>query len=124
MKARFVNEYVVLQPKSKEDIIMDLKKLTQKELDTLLIRTTANGIKELVEMCLNAGADINTKIRWGRTPLMVASLNGYKDIVKMFVDIGVNVNAKSKDGQTALIIASQNGYTDIVKLLKKYGAKE
>ena len=58
MRARFIYESSnILRPKSREDIIRDLSKLKQDELDDKLIEASRNGQKDIVEMLLKAGAD-------------------------------------------------------------------
>jgi len=123
MRAKFVNEYVVLPPKSKEDIIRDLSTLSKDELSEQLIKASALGLTSIVQWIIDAGADVNTQNRVGWTPLIFASYNGHKDVVKLLLDNGADVNAKTNIGLTALMWASHNGHKDVVKLLKKYGAK-
>ena len=123
MKAKFVNEYVVLPPKSKEDIMRDLRTLSKGELDKQLIKASEKGLTNIVKWIIDAGADVNTQNQIWWTALMYASFNGHKDVVKLLLDNGADVDAKDTDGWTALMYASTNGYEDIVDLLKKHGAK-
>jgi len=124
MRAKFVNEYVVLPPKSKEDIIRDLKTLSRDELNKQLLKACEQGLTNIAQWIIDAGANVNTKSMSGWTPLMIAAMNGHKDIVKLFLDNDADINIKDYEQCTALRYALRYGHKDIVKLLKKYGAKD
>jgi len=126
MRAKLVKENIddLLRPKSKEDIIRGLSKLTKEEKNIMLINASREGYKKIVELLLKVGADVNAKNFYGSTPLIYASMNGNIDIVKMLIEVGVDVNAKNKFGNTALMCASFNGHKKVVDLLKRYGTKE
>ena len=85
MVAKLVNESIksFLEPKSKADIIHDLSKLTKKELGTKLILASENGHKDIVQMLLDAGADVNAKGNGGWTALKLALEYGYKDLFSL-----------------------------------------
>jgi len=85
------------------------------------MRASWNGRKDIVELLLKGGADVNAIAKDGRTPLMMASLYAQ---VELLLLAGADVNAIDKDRWTSLMWASKNGHKDIVALLKKYGAKE
>ena len=76
--------------------------------------------KEMVELLLAKGADINTG-KW--TPLHGA-VYGHNDIVELLIAKGANVNARDGFGRTPLFYAQYQGRTKIVELLRKHGAKE
>jgi ankyrin repeat protein/beta-lactamase regulating signal transducer with metallopeptidase domain len=82
------------------------------------------GDKDLVEFVLRQGADVNLKLRDGRTPLMQAAREGHTDIVKLLIAHSAVVNVSDNRGRTALALAEQRNHTEIVELLKKHGAKE
>lgn len=93
------------------------------EYYTPLMRAIRKVNKEIAELLLKNGADINKKNRYGFTNLMVASRIGHKDIVELLIKAGANLNIKNKNGWTALRYASEKGHKEIVEILKKYGAK-
>ena len=124
MRAKFVNEYVVLPSKSRDDIIRDLKTLSKDELGKQLINASEQGLTNIVQWIIDAGADVNTQNQLGRTPLMRASYYGHEACVKLLLDADADVNTKDNGGCTALMWASYYGHKDIIELLRKYGAKE
>ena len=93
-------------------------------------RNDHRGDKDLVELLLKHGANVNAKaantsVDWeGWTPFHVACRNGNKAIVEMLLAKGANVNAKTDKGYTPLSLAKEKGHTEIVELLRKHGAKE
>ena len=88
---------------------------------TALIKSSIKGHKEIVELLIKKGADINDRYR-GSTSLIISSLYGHKDIVELLIQNGADVNSKDKYGDTALMSASRHGYKDIVEILLKNGA--
>jgi ankyrin repeat protein len=76
------------------------------------------GVKE----CLENGADVNCKDKWGQTPLMESSYYGYLEIVKVLIENGVDVNCKNDNGDTPLMNSSHMNHLEIVKVLIENGA--
>ena len=111
------------------------------------------GHKEIIELLIAEGADVNAKVEGAGTPLHYAARWGHKEIGKLLIAAGADVNAKNKYGSTPLhsadtkeiaelIIAAgadvnakdKNGRTpldlsikfdetDIADLLRKHGGK-
>ena len=90
---------------------------------TLLHGATSGGSKEIVELVIARGADVNAITPGGRvTPLHIASLMGKKDIVELLIAKGANVNAAEMNGLTSLHLAADSGRKEIVELLIAAGA--
>ena len=80
------------------------------------------GLKEVVELLIQKGANVNAKDNYRYTPIFIAAMNGHKEIVEILIQNGANVNARDKDGVTVLMEASRRGYRDIIRLLIQNGA--
>ena len=84
--------------------------------------------KDIVELLLVQGADVNAKNRYGQTPLHFTADCGFpkiadREMVELLLTHGADVNAKSlKFGQTPLQWAVNEGCTEIVKSLLAHGA--
>ncbi len=77
--------------------------------------------KDLMELLIAAGADVNSVDSKGYTPLQWAVVGGSSnDIVELLLAAtGIDVNKSDSDGWTALYRAASNGYTETAKLLLK-----
>ena len=104
------------------------------------------GHKEVAELLIAKGADVNAKDTRGRTPIDLAINQGRKEIAKLLlsrssdvslhtaayvgdlqrveklIDGGANVDAKDQKGQTALHYAAKAGQTAVARLLIAHGA--
>ncbi len=87
-----------------------------------LMTSSENGHKEIIELLIKAGANLNTATNTGITALFMAAQNGHKEIVELLIKAGADLNTPQKDGVTALYMASQDGHKEIVELLVKAGA--
>jgi ankyrin repeat protein len=105
-----------------------------------------HGHKEVAELLIAKGADVNAKNTGGRTPIDLAINQGRKEIAKLlvsksgdvslhtaayvgdlqrvekFIDGGGNVDAKDQKGQTALHYAAKAGQIAVAKVLMANGA--
>ena len=110
-----------MKPKSDEEILKDLGKLSPEEMLLTSIKNNyVNGVKKALER----GVNINKKNErdYNRTALLYASIYGYKNIVEILLKNGADINIQDVNGWTALIFASNHGHKDIVEILLKNGA--
>jgi ankyrin repeat protein len=90
------------------------------DYDDALQAASAGGHKTVVNMLLDAGANVNARGYYagGRTPLLWAAEKGHKVVVDLLLRIpDVDLNARDNDGQTALSRAAENGHNAVVDLL-------
>ena len=73
--------------------------------------------EEVVQVLIDAGADVDKRNTNGDTPLCAASSKGALDVVKLLVRAGAGVCAANEEGNTCLMLASLNGHIDIVRYL-------
>ena len=89
----------------------------------LLCVATRNDSKEMLELLLKKGADINEVSEdRGYSPVMDAVWRKNYDIAKLLIDRGADMSTMSSDGQSILVLAVGNGNSKIVKLLLDSGA--
>ncbi|UCG57648.1 MAG: ankyrin repeat domain-containing protein [Phycisphaerales bacterium] len=99
----------------------------------------AYGRRDLVEVLIAKGADVNAKTEYGNAPLHLAVWTGHLDVVQLLIRSGADANGKTDaayllpvspdtakgaggTGTTALHLAATKGYANIVKLLIAEGA--
>jgi ankyrin repeat protein len=102
--------------------LLEKKKAKIKKNEQLLIIASDNGHKDIVELLLDKGIDINQKSEyWKRNALHVASEKGHSEIVELLIDRGIDINLQDIDGSNALHLAFLNDKRDIVELLIERG---
>ena len=82
----------------------------------------SKGNLELVRQLINEGHNVNTRGRYGRTPLIEAASVGHDQVVEELIRGGAHVNVKNNIQRTALYYASWLGHYSIVKTLCAAGA--
>jgi len=89
--------------------------------ESALFIAAENGNRAMVELLIDAGADINIRDEiW--TPLSGAASRGHFHVVRLLIEEGANVNVVEEDGESPLYIAAINGHIQIVRLLLDAGA--
>ena len=84
---------------------------------TALHYASAEGDADVVQLLIDAGADIEIKNSDGRCPLHNACEAGALDNVKMLVRAGAGVNVTDNKGDTCLTVAAIFGHTETVRYL-------
>ncbi|NXO93116.1 RN5A ribonuclease, partial [Certhia brachydactyla] len=79
------------------------------------------NIKAVLEL-LEQGADVNSKVESGWTPLQTAVQTGEKDLVQLLLDRGASLHARKDNGGTAFTEAGIAGNVEILGLLLEHGS--
>ncbi len=87
-----------------------------------LATAAANCGREVVNLLIDKGADVNEKGEEGLTALHTAAENGNNDVAELLIEKGAKVNATYKYKWTPLHIAADNGHQETVELLLSKGA--
>lgn len=86
---------------------------------TPLIAACSEGHKEVVDLLIKAGADVNAKDKDATNALMAAAARGQKDVVQSLLNAKCDINAQNSDGHTALMFA-YNGKNQVQTLFERY----
>jgi hypothetical protein len=70
------------------------------------------GNKEIIEMLIERGADVDTLNDEGNTPLHESAYNGYKKIAQVLMRNGADTSVKNHDGYTASQVVVMNRHTN------------
>ena len=73
----------------------------------------------IIELLLQAGAEVDSRDTIGRTPLMLASYHGNLVVVKLLLEVGADPYARDIKGKTALDRANAEGRGEVSRSLKK-----
>uniref|UniRef100_A0A8R1DG54 ANK_REP_REGION domain-containing protein n=1 Tax=Caenorhabditis japonica TaxID=281687 RepID=A0A8R1DG54_CAEJA len=102
-----------------------IDKATESTLETPLTIACANGHKEIVELLLKEGANIEHRDKKGFSPLIIASTAGHAAVVEILLKHHAAVEAQSdRTKDTALSLACSGGRKDVVELLLAAGANK
>lgn len=85
-----------------------------------LIRVSVLNKPEIIELLLEAGADINIEDNDGNTPLIWASYkNNSQAVQELLKHPDIDVNVQGKDSTTALMLATINKNIQVIQVLLK-----
>src|SRR5262245_18883934 len=70
-----------------------------------LMLAVANGDLKSVTSLVEAGANVNGRLRDGATPLMAASSKRQVAVAELLISHGASVNMPANEGATALMLA-------------------
>lgn len=93
---------------------------------TALMRAASEGQKNIAELLIGNGADIDAVDEYGLTPLMwaVGDNRDFPDVVKLLLEAGAYVNCTDTSAvcpQTALDMAKTGGLVKSIAILKSWG---
>jgi ankyrin repeat protein len=95
---------------------------SQGKASSALLTAAYHGNRDIVQLLINSGADINTLDGTRETSLHKASYKGHKNVIEILISNGANINAESGDGSTPLYLAALNHHQEAAQLLIEYGA--
>jgi ankyrin repeat protein len=107
-------------------------KANVKDNPELLCAAVRGECREIVEILLQRGADVNASDKCGRTALCFTAVRSHLsedrdgnvkgEIAKLLLSRGANVNAQTKNGVTTLHAAAQKGCVKVIEALLEYNA--
>ena len=81
-----------------------------------------NGVFEIIEVLLESVVDINTKDKYGNTPLGYAciyyAIN--KNTIELLLKKGANMDIKNNFGMSDYSSAKENNRSELIEILDKY----
>ena len=99
----------------------------------LHVANLCGGRKEIVELLIANGANVNKRDVRGSIPLHFSAWQGNKEIAELFIAKGAGVNTKNEDGETPLDWAKESSRDpsglksmkkEVADLLRKHGGKK
>ena len=96
---------------------VDVNQVGGPDANTALHRSAEEAYADVVQVLIDAGADIDKKNGMRYSPLLLGCFSDANDVVKVLVRAGADVGARDRDGLTCLMIASAEGFTTIVESL-------
>lgn len=102
---------------------MDVNLRDQRSHTTALEHAVRNANREMVQLLLSAGANVNLKNTSGETALMMLDGDATSDLVWDIINVGAKVNLKDNFGNTALMRAAITNNLEAVKTLIDAGAE-
>ncbi|XP_077206190.1 fibronectin type 3 and ankyrin repeat domains protein 1 [Paroedura picta] len=92
---------------------------------TPLMRLCAmSGKRDVADLLIEAGADVNMKDKDGKTPLMVAALNNHEDLVQLLLEKGADSSVKNEYGKGALEMARSLNRMTVASLIEANKIRE
>ena len=101
---------------------IDVNCVDGSDQNTPLIRATWGNHKDVAQVLLNRGAEVDKANKHGLTALHAAAKSVYKDMVQVLLDGGAEHSREDNKGQTPLHLASISGHPNVVQLLLAKGA--
>lgn len=91
-----------------------------------LLQAALHADIDIIDACLNHGADVNTTDAYGNTALILVSKSRYAitpKLVSLLLSRGANPNHHAQDNITTAHTAASVGNTEVMELLYKTGAR-
>lgn len=102
---------------------MDVNLRDKRSGTTALEHAVRNANREMVQLLLSSGANVNTTNAAGETVLMMLDSDATTDLVWDLLNAGAGVNLKDNTGTTALMQAALSNNLEALKTLLDAGAE-
>uniref|UniRef100_A0A7C1CC40 Ankyrin repeat domain-containing protein n=1 Tax=Thermofilum adornatum TaxID=1365176 RepID=A0A7C1CC40_9CREN len=96
-----------------------INKKQQEKLSKSLIKAVKKGDIEKVKKLIMLGADVNTKTKYGDTPLHIAASKDHVDIFELLLNAGADPTIRNVQGLTPIDVACRNHNSKIIELIQK-----
>ncbi len=100
------------------------RQMQREQVEGTVYVAARNGTPADIQNAILIGGNLNSRLGYGTTPLMIAAFYGRTDNVAFLLKKGANPNVVCPRGETALKWAMQNKHSDVVILLRRAGARE
>ena len=92
---------------------------SRQEVNRALLVAALTGHKDIIQVLLKNGAEVDTRANDGRTPLMLAAAKGDNDLVSALLAADADPTLVDQSGATAGALAMAKGYNDLANRLRK-----
>ncbi|XP_071086040.1 serine/threonine-protein phosphatase 6 regulatory ankyrin repeat subunit C-like [Haliotis cracherodii] len=99
----------------------DLSQVDDKGENILHVACLEGHLDLVKDSVTNHRVDINSRGRYGRTPVMKAAEKGHKEVLDLLKSNGCDVNLKDDNGNNILHVACIGGHVEIVKFVLSQG---
>jgi ankyrin repeat protein len=103
-----------------KDLIHEAAKTKNKKGTTPLHVAANNGHKDVVQLLLVNGAEVNARDNKKMTPLHIAVINGHKEVIELLLTNGADANAKNNREMAPSHLALANDRHEIAAILTQY----
>ncbi|GMR48433.1 hypothetical protein PMAYCL1PPCAC_18628 [Pristionchus mayeri] len=84
---------------------------------TPLIVAAGRGFTEIVQILIEAEAQVNSLDKFGSTSLIWAARKGHLPVVQQLLNAGAELDVQGMHSSTALMLATKGNYADVVDIL-------
>lgn len=98
------------------ELRVDVNYSSQNKKTALHAAAGQNYVK-VVELLVEAHANVNAVDIFGATPLHIAAYHGYVEVVEILLGAGANPNAQNSKDETPLHEAAKNDHSSVIRLL-------
>ncbi|HEV7680994.1 MAG TPA: ankyrin repeat domain-containing protein [Pyrinomonadaceae bacterium] len=102
---------------------MDVNLRDKQSHSTALEHAVRNANREMVQLLLASGAEVNLKNASGETPLMMLDSDATSDLIWDLINKGAKLNHQDEAGENALMQAATQNNLEALKTLIEAGAK-